>query len=445
MGAIPKPNILRPNEMFMASIQTQSQVVASQGPKRDYTVALISLMVLFFMMGFITCLNDVLIPTLKNAFTLNYRQAMLIQFSFFTAYLIMSIPSGWIIERIGYKNAMIIGFLAAGIGCLMFLPAASGRIYSLFLLALFILATGITLLQVAANPYVSVLGAPETSSARLTLTQAFNSLGTTIAPSFGTYFILSSLVKPEKGMSLTPEQIEANLNTVRLPYIALASTLLLIAGVVFVLKLPAIKATHSASSDGKTALSYRHLVLGAIGIFTYVGAEVAIGSFLINYMVELGGMDEETAGPYLTYYWGGAMVGRFIGAAVLQRINPGKVLMFNALVAASLVLTSMATQGLTPVYALLSVGFFNSIMFATIFTLAIKNLGQHTDQGSGILCTAIFGGAAIPALQGVLADMPFIGIKFAFILPVVCYLYIAWYGWRGHIPRSEIKIANNSV
>ncbi len=422
----------------MASFNTSSSSAQSAelSPKQDYTVALGSLMVLFFMMGFITCLNDILIPTLKGAFDLNYAQAMLVQFSFFAAYLVMSIPSGKIIEKVGYKNGMILGFAAAGLGCLLFLPAASSHIYGLFLFALFILASGITLLQVAANPYVAVLGSPEKSSARLTLTQAFNSLGTTIAPSFGTAVILSSLISAPKGGSLSPEQIEQNLSAVKLPYLGLALALITIAVIVYFLNLPSIKATSNAAqeNDGKTALSYRHLVLGTFGIFAYVGAEVAIGSFLINYMMETLHWSEEQAGPYLTYYWGGAMVGRFIGALVLQQISPAKVLVFNALAAFTLVLVSTLTQGMGAVYALLAVGFFNSIMFATIFTLAIKGLGRHTDQGSGLLCTAIFGGAAIPALQGLLADS--IGLKMAFILPMLCYLYICWYGWKGHVPQE---------
>jgi FHS family L-fucose permease-like MFS transporter len=420
----------------MASFNTSSSAKAEPTPKQDYTLALVSLMVLFFMMGFITCLNDILIPTLKGAFSLTYFQAMLIQFCFFAAYLFMSIPSGKIIQKVGYKNAMIFGFVAAGVGCLLFLPAASSRIYGVFLLALFVLATGITLLQVAANPYVAVLGSPEKSSARLTLTQAFNSLGTTIAPTFGTALILSSLISPQNNVSLTPQEIEQNLNYVKTPYLGLAAALMIIALIVYFLKLPDLRPSSdsTASSDGRNALSYRHLVFGSFGIFAYVGAEVAIGSFLINYMMEVLKFSEDQAGPYLTYYWGGAMVGRFVGALVLQQINPAKVLIFNALVAVTLISTSILSSGFGAVYALLAIGFFNSIMFATIFTLAIKGLGRHTDQASGILCTAIFGGAAIPALQGLLADS--IGLRLAFLLPILCYLYIAWYGWKGHIPKQ---------
>lgn len=403
----------------------------------DYTPALVSLTILFFMMGFITCLNDILIPVLKGAFSLNYTESMLVQFCFFTSYLVMSIPSGKIVQKVGYKRGMIFGFIGAGIGCLLFYPAAVNKVYPLFLGALFILASGITLLQVAANPYVAILGRPETASSRLTLTQAFNSVGTTVAPQFGAFLILNSIIKATPNSPLTPEQIAENLDKIKLPYIGIAITLFTIALIIGLLKLPTVKAedvsniaSSSTSEKVKSAWDFRHLRLGVISIFAYVGAEVAIGSFLILFMEKYAGLSEDAASQYLSYYWGGAMLGRFIGSAVLQRIPAGKVLTFNAVAALICVLLAMFTTGSLAMWALIAVGLCNSIMFPTIFTLAVRDIGKHTNQGSGMLSTAIFGGAVIPALQGLVADNS--SMQLSFILPVLCYAYIAWYAWEGH-------------
>jgi len=414
--------------------------------EKNYTFPLTVLTSLFFMWGFITCLNDILIPHLKTVFSLNYTQSMLIQFTFFTAYFVVSLPSGFIVEKVGYKRGIIIGLITAGIACLMFYPAAGTRSYPIFLAALFVLASGITLLQVSANPYVAILGRPETASSRLNLTQAFNSLGTTIAPLFGSLLILSAASKSaEEIAKLNPAELSAYQLTeaasVQMPYLGLAAAFMIIAAIIAAVRLPAIEAADQASSAGEmhddkhsSAWQYRHLVLGAVAIFVYVGGEVAIGSFLVNFMgqPDIAGLQPEIAGKYLSFYWGGAMVGRFIGSAVLRQINPGKVLGFNALVATSLVLIAMLLTGQVSMWALLLVGLFNSIMFPTIFTLAVDGLGKHTGQGSGILCMAIVGGAVIPVLQGVFADR--IGIHHAFFLPALCYLYIAYYGFKGHIP-----------
>ncbi|MBI5472317.1 MAG: sugar MFS transporter [Ignavibacteriae bacterium] len=417
------------------------------GRETNYTFALSVLTSLFFMWGFITCLNDILIPHLKAIFSLNYTQAMLIQFTFFTAYAIVSLPSGFLVEKIGYKRGIVIGLVAAGIGCLMFYPAAGTRSYPLFLGALFVLASGITLLQVAANPYVAVLGKRETASSRLTLTQAFNSLGTTIAPMFGSLLILDIVAKTADELgALTPDQLAAYSLTeaasVQVPYLWLAAALFIIAAIIAMIKLPTIEAQASSvdaasgqSHDDmhKNAWQYKHLVLGAVAIFVYVGGEVAIGSFLVNFMgqPEIAGLTAGEAGRYLSFYWGGAMVGRFIGAAVMQKIKPGVALTFNAIAAATLVIIAMLATGNISMWAILAVGLFNSIMFPTIFTLAIDGLGKHTGQGSGILCVAIVGGAIIPVVQGMFADQ--IGIQHAFFLPVLCYVFIAYYGLKGHV------------
>jgi FHS family L-fucose permease-like MFS transporter len=414
----------------------------SSSNQTSYLGSLTILTSLFFIWGFITCLNDILIPHLKSIFTLNYTQAMLVQFCFFTAYFVVSVPSGYLVEKIDYKGGIITGLSIAGIGCLLFYPAASLHSYPLFLAAFFVLASGITLLQVAANPYVTILGKPETASSRLTLTQAFNSLGTTIAPYFGALFILATAVKTADEIHLlNADELSAyqaaQAAAVQNPYLLLAAVLFFIAVVFALIKLPKIEAAEAQLSDVEdsihdSAWAYKHLVLGAIGIFVYVGGEVSIGSFLINFLGEpsIAGLPEQDAGKYVSFYWGGAMVGRFIGAAAMQKIQPGKVLTFNATTAALLVLLTMLSSGQVAMWTILTVGLFNSIMFPTIFSLAVSGLGKHTGQGSGILCSAIVGGAILPVIQGLFADR--IGIQQAFFIPVLCYCYIAYYGWRGH-------------
>ncbi|OAI03506.1 L-fucose:H+ symporter permease [Methylomonas methanica] len=406
--------------------------------KPSYAGSLSILTSLFFIWGFITCLNDILIPHLKAVFTLSYTQAMLIQFCFFTAYFLMSVPSGYLVEKIDYKGGIIVGLGIAGCGCLLFYPAAGLHSYPMFLGAFFVLASGITLLQVSANPYVTVLGDPHTASSRLTLTQAFNSLGTTLAPYFGALFILSNAVKSAEEIKLLDaEQLSAyqaaEAAAVQNPYLFLAAVLFLMAAVFAMLKLPKINQQAEAGGaheQGGSAWQYSHLVLGAVAIFVYVGGEVSIGSFLVNFLGEpdIAGLAEQDAGKYVSFYWGGAMVGRFIGSAVMQKIHPGKVLAFNALAAAALVLATMLGSGTLAMLTILAVGLCNSIMFPTIFSLALTGLGSHTGQGSGILCAAIVGGAVLPLLQGAFADH--IGIQHAFFIPFLCYLYIAYYGYR---------------
>lgn len=478
--------------------------------EKNYSSALVILTTLFFMWGFLTCLNDILIPHLKAVFTLNYTEAMLIQFVFFAAYFIVSLPSGWIVNKIGYKSGIVVGLITAGIGTLLFYPAAAIRSYPVFLMAFFVMASGITLLQVAANPYVAILGKPETSSSRLNLTQAFNSLGTTVAPYFGALLILSVGVKAAEDIALmSPENLNtyklAEAAAVQVPYLGLAVALFILAAVFAMFKLPVIKnetgstediVNHSHDHLHESAWGYKHLILGAIAIFVYVGGEVSIGSFLVNYLGEsdIAGLVESEAGKYVSLYWGGAMIGRFFGALTLSELKdpkkkaifsalvfilalvlaavvtkeyenlssfsfsgftktatfllfvvinfgafnlgktkPGKTLSILAVVAGILVITSMLTYGQVAMWTILAIGLFNSIMFPTIFTLAIAGLGKYTSQGSGILCMAIVGGAIVPLLQGVLADN--IGIHHAFVLPVLCYAYIAFYGIKGSIPE----------
>ncbi|MDP2392645.1 MAG: L-fucose:H+ symporter permease [Methylococcaceae bacterium] len=409
--------------------------------QKSYLGSLSVLTSLFFIWGFITALNDILVPHLKAVFTLSYTEAMLIQFCFFTAYFVMSVPSGYLVEKIAYKGGIIVGLAVAGTACLLFYPAAALHSYPLFLTAFFVLASGITLLQVSANPYVTVLGAAETASSRLTLTQAFNSLGTTLAPYFGSLLILSTAVKSADEIKLlNAEELSiyqaAEAAAVQNPYLCLAAVLFFMAAIFALLKLPNISTetqqqeTGLVDDDRNSAWQYSHLVLGALAIFVYVGGEVSIGSFLVSFLGEpsIAGLPEQEAGKYVSFYWGGAMVGRFVGAAVMQKIHPGKVLAFNALSAVSLVLATMLGSGHFAMVTILAVGLCNSIMFPTIFSLALTGLGRHTGQGSGILCAAIVGGAILPLLQGVFADH--IGIQHAFFIPLLCYLYISYYGFR---------------
>jgi MFS transporter, FHS family, L-fucose permease len=382
-----------------------------------YKKALTSLTILFFMMGFITCLNDILVPYLKAIFSLSYSQAALVQFCFFAAYGLTSIPFSKLIERVGYQKGMVIGFTLAALGCLLFYPAVVLHTYPLFLAALFVLASGIVLLQVAANPCVSVIGPKETASSRLTMAQAFNSLGTFIAPLFGAYFILSALTN------------SSHAEGVVYPYFFIAAVLILIALVLSRINLTGLESTSTDETGWLQVLKEKGLLLGVIGIFAYVGAEVAIGSFLVNYVMDISQVTETQAAPLVAFYWGGAMVGRFLGIFTLKAFAPARVLMTHALLAVIFILISMQSTGTLAIGSMVLVGLCNSIMFPTIFTLGIKGLqaGQEK-KASGLLATAILGGAIVPLLTGLLADK--LGLHHAFILPVICYVYIAWLGFK---------------
>jgi len=428
----------------MAILNQSSSAASTPGSENtNYRGPLTVITSLFFIFGFITCLNDTLIPHLKGLFNLNYTQASMVQFCFFAAYFLVSLPAGKLLGKIGYKNGMITGLVIAGLGCLMFYPAAAQHSYALFLSGLFVLASGITTIQVAANPYVAVLGPIKTSSSRLNLVQAFNSLGTTLAPLFGSMLILSTIGNggPEL-MIYDPNREEtirlAKAQAVQGPYLGLAAALFVLAVFVAFSKLPKISPNQDSSAEKnetskKSIWEFRHLVLGAIGIFVYVGAEVSIGSFLVNLLAEpsIAGLAADKAGQYVAFYWGGAMVGRFIGSGILQRFDSAKVLGIYSIFAMALVILTLTTSGSTAMYAILSVGFFNSIMFPNIFTLSIQGLGKFTAQGSGILCAAIVGGAIVPVIQGYLADR--IGIHSSFLLPIICYAYIAHYGFKGSV------------
>jgi MFS transporter, FHS family, L-fucose permease len=427
------------------SIATPSRSAeVSPDSSSSYKGPLAVVTTLFFMWGFLTCLNDILVPHLKSIFDLNYRQVMLVQFAFFGAYFLFSIPSAKIIDWIGYQRSMVLGLLTMGVGAFLFVPAASVPSYPLFLAALVVLAAGITCLQVAANPYVTVLGKPETASSRLNLTQAFNSLGTFLAPFFGGLLILSAAPKAmEEIRAMAPDALQAyrlhEAATVKTPYVGLGIALVVLAAAIGSFKLPKIpQAQHKVGEKVNDSIwKHPNLIFGAIGIFVYVGAEVAIGSFLVNYFSqpEIGGMTEKVAASFVAFYWGGAMVGRFIGSGLLQKMKTGQLLGICAVCAAALVTISMIGTGHFAMWSIILVGFFNSIMFPSIFTLGVAELGPLTGDGSGIMIMAIVGGAIIPLAQGVIADR--IGIHHAFFLPVICYLYIVFFALSGSKPNSQ--------
>jgi FHS family L-fucose permease-like MFS transporter len=432
----------------MAIVNANSSQATSTtgGTAGKYPGALMMVTVLFFFWGFVTVLNDILVPHLKSVFDLNYTKVMLIQFAFFLAYFIFSIPSAKIIDAIGYQKTMVVGLLTMGLGAFLFVPAAIALSYPLFLGALMVLAAGITALQVAANPYVSVLGPPETASSRLNLTQAFNSLGTTIGPWVGGMLILGAATESGDAVAnMSAQTLHAfrlqQAATVKMPYIIIGSALVIFAGLIGIFKLPTIPAVerHADGRHEGSLWKYTHLILGCVAIFAYVGAEVSIGSFLINYFnqPEIGNLPVVEGAKFVAYYWGGAMVGRFIGSAILQKVKTGTVLGIAAFCSCALVLTSMLTPGSVAMWSILLVGFFNSIMFPSIFTLGIAKLGPRTGDGSGLLIMAIVGGAIIPVAQGAIADH--VGVHHAFVLPVICYLYIAYYALRASQPRGVVE------
>ncbi len=395
--------------------------------------------VLFFMWGFLTCLNDILIPHLKGIFNLNYGQALLVQFAFFSSYFLFALPSGKLVDWRGYKQSMVIGLIVMAAGALLFLPAAGTASFPLFLSALVILAAGITCLQVSANPYVTNLGPQATAASRLNLAQAFNSLGTTVAPFFGGALILGAVqAVPANLKSFSAAMLQdyraQQASSVRLPYLGIALMLLALAVAIALIKLPTTDFTRDfrpgeLQSQTKGSIwSHPYLIMAAIGIFLYVGAEVSIGSFLINYLglPQVMNFSERTAAHYVSFYWGGAMIGRFIGSAVLRRLSTGKTLAAAAFIACALVIATMLSTGHVAMITVIAIGFFNSIMFPSIFTLGLAGLGELTSKGSSLMVQAIVGGALIPLAEGHLADR--IGVQHAFILPTLCYVYIAIFG-----------------
>jgi len=410
----------------------------------NYSRAMAIVTSLFFVWGFLTCLNDILVPHLKSIFDLSYSQVMLIQFAFFSAYFLFSLPWSKVMNRIGYKKTMVAGLLTMAVGAFLFLPAASVPSFPLFLTALIILGTGITGLQVAANPYVVELGKAKLASSRMDLTQAFNSLGTTIAPKLGGLLILSTaplaIVQLHK---LAPQALHLyrldQAASVKIPYAVIGAALLLLAVLIAFSGLPKLNISEKGIVEKIDDSIWKHpnLLFGAVGIFAYVGAEVSIGSFLVNYfgLPAISNFSALTAAGYVSFYWGGAMIGRFIGSGLARRMNVRHLLAICTVFAAVLVTSSMLLNGPVAMWTILAVGLFNSIMFPTIFTLGEAELGPLTGIGSGILNMAIVGGAILPVVQGVIADH--FGLHHAFILPVVSYLYILFFALYGSKPNSE--------
>lgn len=410
----------------MANLPVQNIIVSNSlhDTKVNYAPALFSLAVLYFMMGFITCLNDTLVPLFKEGFTLNYAQSSLVQFYFFATYGLMSVPAGKIVGKTGYKMGMVAGFLIAALGALLFYPASVYNEYSLFLAALFVIAMGIVLLQVAANPYITVLGPAKTASSRLALIQGVGSIGTTIAPIFGASVILSRV-----------GESSVSGNALQIPYLFIGATLFLIALVVWRLDLPVI---HVASADHnaqdkhgpRSVFAFRNLNLGIVGLFMYVGAEVAIGTFLTNYVIDTLQIEAQQANHYVAFYWGSMLVGRLTGSWILKSIRPSLVLAVLSALAVLLIAVSILTTGYLAVWTMVAVGLCNSVMFAIIFSLSVKGLENHTTRASGLLSSAIVGGAVISYAEGYIKDHS--SWQVAFIIPLVCYLYVMFYGINGH-------------
>jgi len=399
---------------------------------------------LFFVFGGITSLNDVLIPKLKALFTLSNAEVMLVQSAFFVAYFIVSIPAAALVRHIGYMRAAVVGLLTMTAGCLLFVPASASGMFMVFLIALFVLAAGITTVQVVANPLISLLGDATTASSRLTFAQAFNSLGTTVFPYVGSILILGSLahIDPStlSGAALDVFRTSETGVIVR-TYLGLAAALVLVAAIVWLYRKRLVDASTKPSSilHAFDLLRRPRFGFGTACIFLYVGAEVAIGSVIVLYLMQTSvlGLATEEAGKHVPLYWGGAMVGRFIGAYVLRLCSPGKVLAFASGAVVTLLLISANTEGAVSGWSLLAVGLFNSIMFPTIFSLASEGLGSRAAEGSGILCVAIVGGAIIPLATGHASDHW--GLKAALVVPAVCYAGILLYGWYARLPLQALE------
>src|ERR1700678_581261 len=417
--------------------QPARETASTNEPAKTNVPAMAMVTTLFFMWGLLTSLNDILIPHLKLIFELNYAAVMNVQLYFFGAYFVFAFPSGKLIERLGYKRAMVAGLFTMGLGALLFVPAANVPAFALFLGALIVLAGGMTILQVSANPYVAELGPQKTASSRLNLAQAFNSLGTIVGPLIGGLFILSTAGKSSEDIRAMSDTARAafrlhEASSVKLPYLGLALCLFLLGAAIWKFKLPEFRVAGEQATAAKTSIwRHRRLILGAIGIFVYVGAEVSIGSLMISYLSEpeIGNMAVRTAALRVSLYWAGAMVGRLVGSGLMQKVRAGTVLGCAALVAFLLVATTMMSFGTLAVWSVVAVGLFNSVMFPSIFTLSIEGLGPLTGKGSGVLVAAIVGGALIPKLQGIVVDR--IGIHHAFFLPAICYFYIAYFAFFG--------------
>jgi MFS transporter, FHS family, L-fucose permease len=400
---------------------------------------------LFFIFVGSTSLNDVIIPKLKGLFTLSYAEVMLVQSAFFAAYFIVSLPAAALLRRIGYMRTATVGLLLMTLGCLLFIPASRAGLFPLFLGALFVLAAGITTVQVVANPLISMLGSPQTTHSRLTFAQAFNSLGTTIFPYVGSMLILGGALEGQDTVALTGSALTAYRTAesaiISRTYLGLAAALLVLSALVWWQRKRLVEQPVPRQNILRAfgLLRQPRFGFGAFSIFLYVGGEVAIGSLIVNYLMQSSvmGLEARAAGTHVALYWGGAMVGRFIGAWLLQAVSPGKLLAGVAGMVLLMLLVSANSTGLISGWSLLSIGLFNSIMFPTIFSLACEGLGDRAAEGSGIICIAIVGGAVVPLVTGVAADL--LGLKAALIVPAICYLGILGFGWMARNPHPALR------
>jgi len=416
--------------------------------ERRYILPLILVTSLFFLWAFGVNLNDILIPHLKKGFHLSDFRSSLIQTAFFGGYFLAALPAGWLMEKIGYKRGILVGLLTCATGALLFIPAASVRLYGFFLFALFVMACGQGVLEVAANPYVTILGPPESSERRLNLAQSFNSVGAVVTPIVGAAFILSGVEYSRGQLSaMTPAQLQAyeiaEANTVRGPYLVIAGLFLAVAALIFFSQLPEVceedgdEATPNAAAGLRGLWPYKHLLKGVLAQFFYVGAQVGVASFVIRFaQYSMPGLPEKQAANYLKLHLLGFMIGRFAGSAIMKRIAPSRLLSLfgmSSLICLSIVLLG---TGVAPMWALVLLGFFHSIMFPTIFALSLKHLGPHTKLGSSLLVMSIIGGAVFPAIMGYISDMS--SIQFAFWVPFVCHLYVLYFAARGYRPSLDL-------
>lgn len=416
--------------MAIAGVQQEMQVTSEAPQQGSYLVPLILMVSLYFGIGFITAMNDVLVPHFKDLFHLSNLRALLVQFAFFGAYFLLSVPSGWIVGRIGYQRGIVVALSTMGLGLLLFVPASMLITYPLFLGALFIVGCGLALLQVAINPYVGALGSPETAASRLNLAGFFNSLAGTLAPRVGAAFIFSAA-------GATAIELASS---VRIPYLTLAVIAFVMAFLAGIVHLPSVlPPAQKRSALGRSAWSFRHLRFGAGAIFAYVGAEVAIGSLIINYLGQpsMGGMSHAEAAKYVSLYWGGAMVMRLVGFFALQRVKQAHALTLVSICAIVCVTTAILAHGPLAMWTIVSCGLFNSVMWPCIFPMSLAKLGAYTSQASGLLVTMVVGGAIIPEIQGALADR--FGYQPSFLIVLACYVYVFFFAVIGHRPGADTE------
>ena len=416
--------------------------------ERRYVLPFILVTSLFFLWAFGVNLNDILIPHLKKGFHLSDFRSSLIQTAFFGGYFLAALPAGWLMEKIGYKRGILVGLLTCATGSLLFIPAASVRLYGFFLFALFVMACGQGVLEVAANPYVTILGPPESSERRLNFAQSFNSVGAVVTPVFGAAFILSGVEYSRTQLSaMTSAQLQAyevaEANTVKGPYLVISALFLAVAALIFFSQLPEVREADDAEAtpnvvEGLRGLwPYKHLLKGVLAQFFYVGAQVGVASFVIRFaQYSMPGLPEKQAANYLKLHLLGFMIGRFAGSAMMKRIAASRLLSLFGMSALLCLAVVLLGTGAAPMWALVLLGFFHSIMFPTIFALSLKQLGPHTKLGSSLLVMAIIGGAVFPAIMGYISDLS--SIRYAFWVPFLCHLYVLYFAARGYRPALDL-------